>query len=735
MGWVGIDLHVHTPASNDYQGGKEDEEFVRIAQQAADFQVDTRSNKKTDAGSARIGCLAFTDHNSVDGYVKYGELLAKKIQFLDALRGMDPNNDLVDRLKPELDSMKAVRILMGVEVSCDPGIHMLLIFRESVKPTEVQAFIAHIYGHPYSEVAGRPELITNCTIIGMLDNAQATFGDDVLVVAPHVDSDSGLIQGLREHGLSRIAVVNHPLLAALSFIREDSREYLRKLAAQPDYRRLARLALVQSSDFHGRSGTTVGQLRTEVSVSDGKPNFQNIRAALTAATKVKCSVDFTKEDYDGVVSGRVKFAFKAAGAPPTFNSNDAEELARALCGLRNSLGGIIELEILADVSTIQPDNIVEDLMKLVGDKLERPTEKMRYRHFQFSPGKGRLVLLVPRSTQLESSESHIYLVRDNTVAVATAAEVEGIVGRNIAARFGERIESSLEDISRDASLLARTPLGVSLLLRVEDKLQYGIPFGLKVVDYPGPDTREKNDLIHETLSADADRAPFGLPQGCGVVIKRPQAPREKEHYLRFLPELTEVDDTVLDRMAAPIIQRNSILVAPGGVSFLTSAGRLLAHGPVLAVEPDSDTVELAGILAWIKSSFFIWYCAVHLGNVDLFLLLQVEHRRLPFPKDGKELLKQLATDASNVMIDERKFLSELNRRVARGEIDNKEQYKMAQKHNSSANRACLGIDKHIYKFLGLREDDVSFISQTLRSIEMSDYGAGEEGAAAGTNDD
>lgn len=36
--WVGIDLHVHTPASDDYQGPKERSEYLKILQQANEFE-------------------------------------------------------------------------------------------------------------------------------------------------------------------------------------------------------------------------------------------------------------------------------------------------------------------------------------------------------------------------------------------------------------------------------------------------------------------------------------------------------------------------------------------------------------------------------------------------------------------------------------------------------------------------------------------------------------------------
>jgi hypothetical protein len=128
----------------------------------------------------------------------------------------------------------------------------------------------------------------------------------------------------------------------------------------------------------------------------------------------------------------------------------------------------------------------------------------------------------------------------------------------------------------------------------------------------------------------------------------------------------------------------------------------------------------------MKSSFFVWYCAVHLGDPDLYVQLQANPELLPFPKSGDELFNSLAADVDNIVLKERKFLTDVNRQASREDLDESEREKLKQKHNRWANRACLNIDKRIYKFLDISAEAVRSISEALRKIDLTDFGALDE---------
>ena len=53
--FVKIDLHIHTPASRCYKGAKDDDEYLKILENAI---------------RQELKVIAITDHNTIEGYTK-----------------------------------------------------------------------------------------------------------------------------------------------------------------------------------------------------------------------------------------------------------------------------------------------------------------------------------------------------------------------------------------------------------------------------------------------------------------------------------------------------------------------------------------------------------------------------------------------------------------------------------------------------------------------------------------
>jgi len=345
--WVGVDLHVHTPASKDYRGSTEDPEYVDIIRRANEFAGRGRgrlSRKGRRDPQKPIACVAFTDHNSVEGFRKYRAIAEEARHLRDAIRGRDLANPLLKQLEDDLEVIGSVRVLMGVEVKAFPGIHLLVIFHETTQDREITDFLQDIYGRPYGELAGDPAHVTRCTLVEALNRVRDRFGERSFVVAPHIDTSDGIYEGLKEHGQARIEALKHPVIKALAFNRIETREKVRGLLSQPAYRRADELALIQSSDFHGQPGAVVGQPRTEVCVTAGKASFANLREALGHPARVKCSVDFTQDEYRRLTKGEFIAQFTAESGQCQFRESDFSEVASAVCAMANSQGGIVELE-------------------------------------------------------------------------------------------------------------------------------------------------------------------------------------------------------------------------------------------------------------------------------------------------------------------------------------------------------------------------------------------------------
>src|SRR5262249_55400644 len=133
-----------------------------------------------------ISCIAFTDHNSVEGFCRWRKIVDETNSLAAAVRSRDPRNELVRKLESDLETLRSVRILMGVEINANPGVHLLLIFQESIEPDTVKLFLTEAYGRPYDQFHGSSGQITALTLEDTLDSIHERFGDKVIVVAPHI---------------------------------------------------------------------------------------------------------------------------------------------------------------------------------------------------------------------------------------------------------------------------------------------------------------------------------------------------------------------------------------------------------------------------------------------------------------------------------------------------------------------------------------------------------------------
>src|SRR6185437_4734604 len=256
-----------------------------------------------------------------------------------------------------------------------------------------------------------------------------------------------------------------------SFNKSETRERVRALMSQGDYKRNIPLAFIQSSDAHGKRGR-IGQPRTDISVPNGRPTFSNIRDSLRHAGRVKCSVDFVEEEYSRVTRGETVFRYKAIDSL-TFSPKDHEQIAIQIAGILNSRSGAIELEgILSSEDTKVQEKLEEHLREIASIRLASVPFFVLSREFRFSSSRIKIIFKPIALRRLATINGTVYVVDATAVRPATATEVETIVAQNIEFRFGNRFTDALEDISSRSILLSRMPAAIPLLLRCREKFEY-----------------------------------------------------------------------------------------------------------------------------------------------------------------------------------------------------------------------------------------------------------------------
>lgn len=106
--WIRVDLHIHTPASEDY----------------AEPDV-TYLDMLREAEQRGLELIAFTDHNTVHGY----EQFQREIEFLQTLEAAGRLTDAeAARLAEYRRLLTKITVLPGFEFTSHYGAHILAIF-------------------------------------------------------------------------------------------------------------------------------------------------------------------------------------------------------------------------------------------------------------------------------------------------------------------------------------------------------------------------------------------------------------------------------------------------------------------------------------------------------------------------------------------------------------------------------------------------------------------------------
>ncbi|MBA3947520.1 MAG: putative DNA binding domain-containing protein [Herpetosiphonaceae bacterium] len=196
--WVKIDLHIHTPASEDY--AERDVTFLQILREAEQRGLEI---------------IALTDHNTIAGY----EQMRREVEFLQQLertrRATIADHQQLDEY---LRVLRVITVLPGFEFTSHYGSHILAIFPPTTMVTILEATLLRL-GVP-------PERLKDGAT-GLPDTAHVTEAYDIiaksggLVIAAHANGAGGVItETLRmgTSGQSRVAATQHRSLSALEFV-------------------------------------------------------------------------------------------------------------------------------------------------------------------------------------------------------------------------------------------------------------------------------------------------------------------------------------------------------------------------------------------------------------------------------------------------------------------------------------------------------------------------------------
>jgi len=230
MEWKKADLHIHTPASADYQEPKVS--YLDILRRAEERGLDI---------------IAFTDHNTIRGY-------ATMLQEIEGLELLERLNRLQPAEKEQLAEyrrlLNKILVLPGVEFTATLGFHILAIFPEDATVREIEHLLLRLNVPADKLDDGSTEVgATSDVLTAYREMARA----GALVIAAHANSSHGVaMQGFDFGGQTKIAYTQDPNLHALEVTDLESGKRRSTASfysgSKPEYPR--RMHCIQGSDAH-----------------------------------------------------------------------------------------------------------------------------------------------------------------------------------------------------------------------------------------------------------------------------------------------------------------------------------------------------------------------------------------------------------------------------------------------------------------------------------------------------
>src|SRR4030042_3404816 len=125
MQWRSMDIHLHTPASSDYQ--QPDVKYLEVLQRAEARGLDI---------------IAFTDHNTVAGYRKLQDEI-RQLELLESLNRILPEEQ--NRLREYRRLFDKILILPGFEFTATFGFHIMGLFSPETPVREIEHLLIDLH--------------------------------------------------------------------------------------------------------------------------------------------------------------------------------------------------------------------------------------------------------------------------------------------------------------------------------------------------------------------------------------------------------------------------------------------------------------------------------------------------------------------------------------------------------------------------------------------------------------
>lgn len=406
--WYNTDLHIHTPASIDFQ--QPEVTFMEILQRAE---------------SKDIQILAFTDHNTVSGYRRMREEI-------DQLLLLEKLNRLLPAEKSKLDEYqrltKKIFILPGFEFTATFGFHILALFAPEKPVREIEHLLLDLNIPSDLLDEGSATVGATIDVISAYKMIKEAGG---LAIAAHANSSNGVaMRGFNFGGQTKIAYTQDPNLAALEVtdleIKGPRSTSWFFNGTKPEYPR--RMHCIQGSDSHRLTGDP--NKKKNPGVGDRTTDIHLPELSFTAIQELFTSNDFARtRPHRQKEEPAFDFIQAALEEGPNIIQDFHESMSSKggklfaivtdICAFANTNGGTLYLGMSHDlhkpsIGITDPERSVSVLEKEINNKISPPL----HCNIDINEYKSKKILrvLIPRG------DDPPYAVDDNKIYIRDEAE-------------------------------------------------------------------------------------------------------------------------------------------------------------------------------------------------------------------------------------------------------------------------------------------------------------------------
>jgi PHP family Zn ribbon phosphoesterase len=425
MQWRTMDLHLHTPASIDYQ--QPEVSYLDILHRAEARGLDI---------------IGFTDHNTVAGY----RGMQEEIQQLSMLEKL---NRLLAEEKSRLAEyrrlLEKILVLPGFEFTATFGFHIMGLFSPEKPVREIEHLLLDLniptdqLDHGSDMVGATSDVITAYQLINEAGG---------LVIAAHANSSNGVaMRGFTFGGQTRIAYTQDPHLHALE-ITDLEQEGRRNTAAffsgtKPEYPR--RMHAIQGSDAHRL--TMDPQRKKNLGVGDRATDVLLPEVSFDALKELFLSNDFARTRphrhqeepaFDFLMAAREEGAniVQDFHESMTVRGGKLYAVISDVCAFTNTNGGTLYIGMNSDVQNpivgiSNPEQMMAQLEKEISNRISPPIQPTLDVHE--TGGKKVLRVLVPRGDDppYAVDDNKIYVRDEAETGLAVRDEIVGLVKRGL----------------------------------------------------------------------------------------------------------------------------------------------------------------------------------------------------------------------------------------------------------------------------------------------------------------